>query len=282
MAAERGIWITEGTAEIPWDITGNGDNKFYTGDHVTFDGTAAADKRSVAISGNVSPGSITVTADGYVFGGSGSITGGGKLTMDAEDGTLTINTANAYTGGTELLKGNIAVNHAQAFGSGSVAMATGTGLTLGNGITPCQQHFHDGDGIFTISGDKTATLNGLLSDTAEKLRRKTCQVRRWNARPWKCFQYLHGGTQITGGTLSFDYATRTALGTGGIEVGQDSTLLYAVNASGGKTTSFSPTTSQVREQLSSTIRGRMRPKSTMPFCRIRRRTRLAWKPEIPW
>ncbi len=113
--------------------------------------------------------------------------------MDAEDGTLTINTANAYTGGTELLKGNIAVNHAQAFGSGSVAMATGTGLTLGNGITPCQQHFHDGDGIFTISGDKTATLNGLLSDTAGKLRRKTCQVRRWNARPWKCFQYLHGG-----------------------------------------------------------------------------------------
>lgn len=87
--------------------------------------------------------------------------------MDAEDGTLTINTANAYTGGTELLKGNIAVNHAQAFGSGSVAMATGTGLTLGNGITLANSISMTGDGIFTISGDKTATLNGLLSDTAE-------------------------------------------------------------------------------------------------------------------
>ena len=235
----EGIWITEGTAEnSPWDITGNGDNKFYTGDHVTFDGTAAADKRSVAISGNVSPGSITVTADGYVFGGSGSITGGGKLTMDAEDGTLTINTANAYTGGTELLKGNIAVNHAQAFGSGSVAMATGTGLTLGNGITLANSISMTGDGIFTISGDKTATLNGLLSDTAENSAGKLVKSGDGTLVLGNASNTYTGGTQITGGTLSFDYATRTALGTGGIEVGQDSTLLYAVNASGGKTTSF--------------------------------------------
>ena len=96
-------------------------------------------------------------------------------------------------------------------------MATGTGLTLGNGITLANSISMTGDGIFTISGDKTATLNGLLSDTAENSAGKLVKSGDGTLVLGNASNTYTGGTQITGGTLSFDYATRTALGTGGIE-----------------------------------------------------------------
>ncbi|MCD8061082.1 MAG: autotransporter-associated beta strand repeat-containing protein, partial [Akkermansiaceae bacterium] len=164
--------------------------------------------------------------------------------MDAEDGTLTINTANAYTGGTELLKGSIAANHAQALGTGSITMATGTGLMLGNSVTLANGISMTGDGIFTVSGDGTATLNGLLSDTAEGSAGKFVKSGDGMLVLGNASNTYTGGTQITGGALSFDYAARAALGTGGVEVGRNGTLLYAVNAGGGKTTSLFSNTVQ--------------------------------------
>ena len=229
--AGEGIWTTGGEtgANSPWNISGSDDNKFYTGDHVTFDGTAAADKRDVTISGNVSPGSMTVTADGYVFGGSGSITGSGKLTMNA-DGTLTINTANSYTGGTELLKGSIALNNAQALGTGGITMAAGTGLILNHSVTLANNISMTGDGLFTVAGDGTATLAGILSDTADGSAGKLVKAGDGTLVIGNEANTYTGGTQITGGTLSFNYGTRTGLGTGGIEVQENGTLLYSIAA----------------------------------------------------
>ena len=232
--AGEGIWTTGGEtgAGSPWSITGSDDNKFYTGDHVTFDGTTAADKRHVTISGNVSPGSMTVTEDGYVFGGSGSITGGGKLTMNA-DGTLTINTANSYTGGTELLKGSIALNNAQALGTGGVTMAAGAGLILGNSVTLANNISMTGDGLFTVAGDGTATLAGILSDTADGSAGKLVKAGTGTLVLGNTANTYTGGTQVTGGSLSF--SGKTTLGTGGVTVEENGTLLYAIdNNSGGQ------------------------------------------------
>ena len=235
----EGVWRTEGTAgaDSPWSITGSDDNKFYTGDHVTFDGTTAADKRSVAISGNVSPGSLTVTADGYVFSGSGSITGSGTLTMNA-DGTLTINTANAYTGGTELLKGRIAVNNSEALGTGKITMAAGTGFILGDSSILANDISMTGSGTFTVSGEGAATLNGILSDTADGSAGKLVKSGGGTLVIGNAANTYTGGTQVTEGTLSFNYGTRTGLGTGGIEVEENGTLLYAITTNAGKDASL--------------------------------------------
>lgn len=237
--AGEGLWMTGGDpgADSPWSITGSQDNQFYTGDHVTFDGTAAADKRQITISGNVSPGSVMVTADGYVFGGSGSITGSGKLTMNA-DGTLRINTANAYTGGTELLQGSIAVNNSEALGTGKVTMAAGTGLILGDSSILANDISMTGSGTFTVSGEGAATLNGILSDTADGSAGKLVKAGDGTLVIGNAANTYTGGTQITGGTLSFNYGTRTGLGTGGIEVEENGTLLYAITTNAGKDASL--------------------------------------------
>ncbi|MEI3558038.1 MAG: autotransporter domain-containing protein [Akkermansia muciniphila] len=234
-----GLWMTGGDpgADSPWSITGSQDNQFYTGDHVTFDGTAAADKRQITISGNVSPGSVMVTADGYVFGGSGSITGSGKLTMNA-DGTLRINTANAYTGGTELLQGSIAVNNSEALGTGKVTMAAGTGLILGDSSILANDISMTGSGTFTVSGEGATTLNGILSDTADGSAGKLVKAGDGTLVIGNAANTYTGGTQITEGTLSFNYGTRTGLGTGGIEVEENGTLLYAITTNAGKDASL--------------------------------------------
>ena len=231
--AGEGIWITGGASgqDSPWAITG-GDNSFYSGDHVTFDGTTAADKRNVTISGNVSPGSITVTADGYAFSGSGSITGSGKLAMNAENGTLTINTANAYTGGTDLLKGSIAANHSEALGTGGITMASGTGLILGDGLILANGISMTGNGTFTVSGEGTATLDGILSDTADGSAGKVIKAGDGTLVLGNAANTYTGGTQITGGTLSF--ANKDGLGTGAVTVENNGTLLYAITTSPGK------------------------------------------------
>ena len=76
---------------------------FSEGDKVTFDDSSA--NTTVAISNNITPTLISVTGtQGYTFSGPSKFTGVAQL-IDSSSGTLTIDNANDYTGGTIVSNG---------------------------------------------------------------------------------------------------------------------------------------------------------------------------------
>ncbi len=109
---------------------------FYTGDNVIFNDAAGTANANVTINGgtlgNVQPGSITVsnTAVNYTFSGS-PIAGGTSLVKNGP-GSLALNSANNYTGGTTVNGGVLNDGAFNSLGSGSLNVAGGT-VNLNNG-----------------------------------------------------------------------------------------------------------------------------------------------------
>ncbi len=106
------VWRGSGSA---WDLAasqnwllGGTPEAFVTGDAVRFDATGAA-APTVNLAGEVFPASVAVdAAANYTFTGAGAIGGSGGLTKSGS-GTLTVQTANTYTGPTVLNGGVISV-----------------------------------------------------------------------------------------------------------------------------------------------------------------------------
>ena len=121
---QSGIWQLGGS-DKNWVNNSNGDiaDIFYNQDNITF---GANGEKNVQIVGDVSPGSMTVTGDGYVFSGDGSITGAGQVEIATNGGKTVFNTSNSYSGGTKLTSGSLFVGNAEALGSGQIIFNGGT------------------------------------------------------------------------------------------------------------------------------------------------------------
>lgn len=133
-----------GTANANWGVVDGNNNfvhsaapttadNFYQGDTVTFDDTSTV--KSVTLNGALMPAAITVNSTGtYTFGGTGSIGGAASITQSGT-GTLILNTANTYTGATNVNAGILQLGNSAALGSTSgVALTTGAALDL-NALT---------------------------------------------------------------------------------------------------------------------------------------------------
>ncbi len=114
--ATTAAWLNGAATEI-----------FYDADAVAF--TDSASNGSVTLAANVSPRSVLVNnaTRAFTLGGA-AIVGGGAL-QKAGTGTLTLNAANTFTGGTVLTDGTLqlgnAAANASALGSGTVTMNGG-------------------------------------------------------------------------------------------------------------------------------------------------------------
>ena len=90
-----------------------------------FDGTNTGPS-NLTVSGTVSPGSITVSAGTYTFGGSGSIANGGALVVSGT-GNLTLGVNYSSTSATTITGGTLQV------GAGGTAGTLGSGNVTDNG-----------------------------------------------------------------------------------------------------------------------------------------------------
>lgn len=98
----------------------NGRNGYQNGDTVKM-----TNGGTITISGTVTPASVTVSSDkATTWNGSGSLGGTASLTKDGS-GTLTINTANSYSGNTIINAGTVSVGNDSALGSGIITMNGG-------------------------------------------------------------------------------------------------------------------------------------------------------------
>jgi autotransporter-associated beta strand protein len=212
-------WLNEGVPD-----------KFLFLDDVVFDDSGSTTP-AVTLIGDQTPNSVTVAADvSYTFSGTGKITGTTGL-VKTNAGTLTINTANDYTGPTIIGGGTISVGQlanggvASRLGAASSDPAnlqlfnstlqyTGGSVTVDRGAT-----LASGGGTFNLtSSGTTLTWNGtnIGSGTLIKSGPGTLTLSAGNS--------FTGGTIINEGTLALNgptgggtvTANNYALGTGSV------------------------------------------------------------------
>lgn len=172
-----------GNPNTNWDLSitpnfNSGSAVFHNGDNVTFDDTASVFTLSIA-NNYIAPTTITEkAANRYIFNGPGVIIGPGALVMNGSSGsgTLSINNANAYTGGTTVSGGTLIMSNLNAFGSGNITLTggtfdypfspgTATGLSNNINVTGNATLQYDASGTFAciLNGAITGNANSTLT-----------------------------------------------------------------------------------------------------------------------
>ena len=122
---ENHLW---NTTDKNWTQDGHR-YRYLDGVDVVFNDTGAGGE--VHLEGELAPKSVLVEgACDYTFKGTGKITGEAALTKNG-DGTLTIENANDYSGGTFINGGTLVMKNDHALGFGTVTMSAGATLNLG-------------------------------------------------------------------------------------------------------------------------------------------------------
>lgn len=209
--------------EVNWVNTGTSSpDRFYQADNVSFDDTAGL-QTGVVFSTTLLPATVTVDSSGggnnYSFSGTGGIGGTGSL-IKSGGSTLTIGTANLFSGGTTVNGGAVVLGTATALGTGAVTVNGGVvnlnGQTVANNIALA-------GGTLTGAGTANGTVSGggLVKDDATLLALTGANT-------------YSGGTTINAGTLGMARANgaNTNLGAGAVTVNASGTLRvgYAVTS----------------------------------------------------
>lgn len=214
----NGVWKENDAENRIWLNDSNEASSFVQGDSVFFADVAG----TVTIEGMVHPGDIHVSGNSgaLVLSGPGSIEGTGVL-LKTGSGSLTIETANGYSGGTTIDGGTVVLKNGAALGTGAVEMKSGrVELATAGGGTYANDWVFNGsvagntvvattDSVFSgnVSGTGGFTLGGgrlVLAGTASQA----------------------GAMVVNGGaTLALDSAVLT--GAGGITLNNNSSLELA-------------------------------------------------------
>ena len=140
--------------------------------------------------------------------------GGGGTLAKLDTGTLVLNGANAYTGGTALNGGTLIVGNNSALGTGVLTTANGTSLdsnaaiSLSNGV--------DLNGNLTIGGSNALTLAGTVAGTGSLIKNGMSTLTLSNTNTYQ------GPTSLNAGGLIL--AASGALGTGALNTVAGTTL----------------------------------------------------------
>ncbi|MFA7369577.1 MAG: autotransporter-associated beta strand repeat-containing protein, partial [Kiritimatiellales bacterium] len=159
--------------------------------------------------------SRTLTVNGIVSGGAANV-----LTKD-DLGTLTLNGANSYSGGTVHNAGTLIVGNASALGTGGLTMKSGSILQSGIDLTLANNVTLDGDATF--AGANNIKLDGVISGSGSLTKKAGAGI----------VLTLTGANTYSGGTTNFNGGRITiqnvnALGTG----------TYTVDSTAGKTVTY--------------------------------------------
>jgi autotransporter-associated beta strand protein len=167
-------WTTaptnDNTGPNAWALkTGHTATNFWVNDAVEFNdtydlgsGPTAVTNSTVTITGGVAPVSTTFNNSSVNYTVNSSDSTGitaGTLVKNGT-GSVTISTANTYSGGTTLNAGTLNVNNASAIGTGSLTIAAGTTIdnTSGSAITLSTNNAQFWNGDFTFGGSNDLNL----------------------------------------------------------------------------------------------------------------------------
>jgi len=180
------VW-TGGSANSDWDLGLNANwlngvtlAMFGYFDNVTFNSVGSTNP-TVNLVGTLFPGSVKVdtSANDYTFAGSGKVGGAASLTK-VGGGTLVVQTANSYTGGTVVSNGTFRVGIANAipnaagdvavYGSGVIDLNNNNNSINGLNGTGTVDNQGGGSAILTVGyNNNSGNFTGVISNTAGTL-----------------------------------------------------------------------------------------------------------------
>ncbi len=163
-------WDTQTTAN--W-LNSASPDYFFSGDSVTFGNVPAANAQVNIAAPAVAPGPIVFTGtNNYLLASSGGyITGIASLTQNGP-GSVTLATANDYSGGTvinggSLILGDGTANNGSILGNitdnGTLAVANPNDATLANNISGSGSVFAAGPGVLTLTGNNSYNGGTLIN-----------------------------------------------------------------------------------------------------------------------
>jgi autotransporter-associated beta strand protein len=157
----------------------------------------------------------TINTQGFTLTHNGQIFGAGNIIKTGE-GTLVLNGANGYAGGTQLTDGIIVVGTNTALGGGALAMSDDTTLRAGvNGLTLANAISTAGAGTIDTQAF-TFGLSGVISGAGSIIKVGEGILELNNSNSYA------GGTELTDGTIVV--GTNLSLGTGVLTMSGGTTL----------------------------------------------------------
>ena len=199
-----------------------------TAGNVTVDGTQSITGMQFATDGynllagtggqliavNGSGGTMPIRVDSNATATIGVAINGSGTLAKLDSGTLVLNGANSYTGGTLLNGGTLVVGSNTALGTGLVTAAAGTTLDSNTAVTLANAFSLTGD--LNVAGTNALTLNGAISGTGGLIKNGTTSLTLGGSN-----SYL-GNTALNAGGLIL--ASNTALGSGVLNAAAGTTL----------------------------------------------------------
>ncbi len=278
--AGTGTWTLTGdsTTDAAFSVTGgaiaaDANSRLGTGGALTLDGgafryaAAFNDLRALVLGS----GGGTIDTQAYAVAHSTGISGSGALTKTGS-GSLTLDAANTYGGGTTLSAGTLVVGHDSALGTGALHLAGGTlaasgTRSLANAVTLSAASTIGGAApltftgawtlagshALTVSNSATTTIAGAIGESATSALLKygsgTLELTGANT--------YTGGTLIADGTVKINNSTGSAFGTGAVTVASGATLTGAGSFTGAlqNNGTYSPGNSPDLQTLSSFNQG---------------------------
>ncbi|NMX68853.1 transporter [Pseudomonas sp. WS 5111] len=137
-----------------------------------------------------------------------SLNGSGTLAK-LDSGTLVLNAANGYTGGTALNGGTLVVGNNNALGSGVLTAANGTTLASNSAVTLGNNALLNG--AMTVGGASALTLDGVVSGNGSLVKIGASSLTLNGVNTYS------GGTSLNAGQLTL--GNNAALGSGALSVG---------------------------------------------------------------
>ena len=229
-----GTW---GTGTSNWTDVNGTTNQAWSNNFAVFQGTAG----TVAVNGAQTITGMQFVTDGYSLqnGTAGSLDlvngslGNASVRVDPnatatigvalngaatlgkyDTGTLVLNAANGYTGGTALNGGTLVLGNDAALGSGVLTAADGTALDSNTGVIVANDVLLNGG--LNVAGSNTLGLDGVISGAGSLIKSGPASLTLTGNNSYS------GGTRLQGGTLIL--GNNSAISSGALDVLGNATL----------------------------------------------------------
>ncbi|MEG2913897.1 MAG: autotransporter domain-containing protein, partial [Pseudomonas sp.] len=176
---------------------------------------------------NGSLGNASVRVDPNATATVGVALNGAGTLGKYDTGTLVLNAANGYTGGTALNGGTIVVGNNAALGTGVLTAANGTALgsntavSLGNDVVL--------NGGLSVAGSNALTLGGVVSGSGSLIKNGASSLTLNGSNTYSGGTQLSGGTLVLGNNSAISSGALSVLGNGTLDSTSALQLANAIN-----------------------------------------------------